>query len=487
MKNNNLFLTCLLLLSLGIMGLNSLSAQCPNCTINLPAGIPADTIVVDSLPAAYKNAYYEESMSYRLPYTTDPLAAVAPPGTNVPAGLTIDHFKVLSVTGLPPGLSWIGDRPAPMTYNEAAPQTRDGCITLCGTPGASGVFIVNVNLEIQISGFVFPSPPIPLEFTVFPDTNASFTVDTSAGCAPFGVVINNLVPSNGNPGFSYFWDFNNGDTSTLENPDTVWYDFNMTSDTTVAIEQQVVIDTFPYLLESIVVATDPGNSCNDDVGIAPLVIPGAPDMYIVLIGGGDTINTDPNFALIGNTQNNEYPRDTMVFPGPIELSAGQTYSLEIWDDDSALGPLDNDDPCGSGPMSLSASLGAGVHTLTSGSMTVEVTISHYIDTITYVDSVLVRYCNVPISYINKVDRSLLVYPNPTSNFVHVQFQLNGLEENVELVLSDVLGRTVYTEQIQGFEGDYNRQVDLTNQSEGVYLLQLRVGDQVIPRKIVLRK
>ena len=157
MKKINLLGILVLLLSLAFS--QSLEAQCPNCTIVLPAGIPADTIVVDSLPSAYKNVYYQESMSYRLPYTTDPLAAVAPPGTNVPTGLTIDHFKVLSVTGLPPGLYWIGDRPSPMLYDEVAPDTRDGCITLCGVPGAAGVFTVNVNLEIQISGFVFPSPP----------------------------------------------------------------------------------------------------------------------------------------------------------------------------------------------------------------------------------------------------------------------------------------------------------------------------------------
>lgn len=483
MKKINLLGILVLLLSLAFS--QSLQAQCPNCTIVLPAGIPADTIVVDSLPSAYKNVYYQESMSYRLPYTTDPLAAVAPPGTNVPTGLTIDHFKVLSVTGLPPGLSWIGDRPSPMLYDEVAPDTRDGCITLCGVPGAAGVFTVNVNLEIQISGFVFPSPPIPLEFEVFPDTNASFVVDTAMGCAPFPVVITNLIPSNGNPGFSYFWDFGNGQTSTMENPDTVVYDFGITTDSTVAITQQVIIDTFPYLLEAVVVATDPGNSCNDDIGTPPLGIAGAPDMYMILIGNGDTINTDPNFGIIGNTQNNEYPRDTMVFPGPIELVAGQSYTLEIWDDDNAS--FNADDPCGNGPVVLTSALGAGTHTLTSGSMTIEVTITHLIDTVEYVDSVTVQYCNINVDYVETVDRTLQVFPNPTSDQVNVSFRLNGLGEDVDLVVSDVLGRTVYTEAIKNIAGQYNRAIDLAGQSNGMYLLQLRIGDQLVTRKVILQQ
>lgn len=482
MKNR--YLT--LLFCLGILLFSQQSnAQCPGCTINLPGGIPADTIVVDSLPPAYKNAYYEEQMSYRLPYTTNPLVAVAPPGTNVPANLNIEHFKILSVTNLPPGLTWIGDRTAPMIYNENAPQTRDGCITLCGTPGASGTFIVNVNLELRIQGFNFPSPPLPLTFIVLPDTNASFVLDTAAGCAPFGAVITNLVPSNGNPNFHYFWDFSNGTTSTDENPDTVWYNFGLNRDTTVAIHQQVIIDTFPYLLQSIVVASDPGNSCNDDI-VIPFLPPvlGAPDLYIILTGNGNTINTDPNFALIGNTQNNQYPRDTMTFPGPIELPIGQNFTLEVWDDDSALSLIDNDDPCGSGTFNFSAALGAGTHTLTSGTMTVEITITHYVDTVTYTDSVRVSYCNVPINYIQQVERSLSVFPNPTSDLVNIRFQMNGLTENVELSVSDLLGRTVYTENVENFTGEYNREVNLENQSDGVYILQLRVGKDILHKKIV---
>lgn len=484
MKKINLLVSIILMFGLSYN--QYVQAQCPNCTIVLPPGIPADTILVDSLPSAYKNGYYEKTMSYRLPYTTDPLAAVAPPGVTVPLGLSIDHFKVLSVTGLPPGLSWIGDRPSPMLYNEVAPNKRDGCITLCGVPGASGVFTVNINLEIRVAGFIFPSPPIPLKFEILPDTNARFVVDNEIGCAPLQVAINNLTPSNGNSGFSYFWDFGNGQTDTIENPDTVVYNFGIATDTTIAITQRVIIDTFPYLLNTVVVASDPGNSCNDDIGSPPLVIRGAPDMYMILIGNGDTINTDPNFSLIGNTQNNEYPRDTMVFPGPVKLVAGQSYTLEIWDDDNAN--FNSDDPCGNGPVTLSSALGAGTHTLTSGSMTIEVTISHYIDTINYVDSVTVKNCSViGANYVEIVEPILEVFPNPTRDQVNVSFHLNGLGEEVDLVMRDILGRTIYTEVMENVAGQYNRTISLDGQSNGLYLLQLRVGDQLVTRKVVLQQ
>ena len=75
----------------------------------------------------------------------------------------IDYFEIQSVTGLPPGLSWTGDRTPPMRYDEVSPDKRDGCITLCGIPAASGTYTINVNLEIQVSGFIFPTPPIPYD------------------------------------------------------------------------------------------------------------------------------------------------------------------------------------------------------------------------------------------------------------------------------------------------------------------------------------
>lgn len=483
MKNFNLLWVVLV----SLWWTQQAAAQCPGCTINLPAGIPTDTIVIDSVPDAYKNAYYEEVLTYRLPYTTDPLAAVAPPGTTVPTGFNIDYFKVLSVTGMPPGLSWVGDRPAPLLYNEVAPLTRDGCITICGTPGVSGTFTINVNLEISVSGFVLPSPPIPIEFTVLRDTNAPFLIDTAVGCAPHQVTFTNRLTSGGNAGISYYWDFGNGDTSTAEQPGSVMYDFGLATDTTVAVYQRVIIDTFPHLLESIVVTADPNNSCNDDVGTPPLGIRGAPDMYIILIGNGDTINTDPNFALIGNTENNEYAPDTMVFPGPLVLADGQSYSLEIWDDDASNFINPQDDPCGNGPVTFSSALGAGTHVLTTGGMTIEIVLSNLIDTIEHVDSVTVKYCNISVDQIASLNRTLRVFPNPTQDLVNVRFQLPRLGDDVELMVTDVLGRSVYNENLGQFQGTYENAIDLSGYPDGMYVLRMRVGNQLLARKIVLQR
>ena len=98
-----------------------------------------------------------------------------------------------------------------------------------------------------------------------------------------------------------------------------------------------------------------------------------------------------------------------------------------------------------------------------------------------------RYCNVPVKYLQQVDRSFMAYPNPTADFVNVRFQLNGIEDDVELNVSDMLGRMVHSEAIPNFTGQYNGQINLNNQAEGVYILQLQVGNERLHRKIVLRK
>ena len=301
---------------------------------------------------------------------------------------------------------------------------------------------------------------------------------SSTTCAPYYVQINNLVPSNGNPNFSYFWDFGNGTTSTLENPDSVLYTLADTGK--VGITQQVIIDTFPYLLDQVIVtATD----CNDDIVVAGITITtGAPVMYMIVKDGTtELINTDPNTQPIIGTERNKYAPDTLLFPGPLTL-ASTPSQLEVWDDNT----LGGDDQCG-GAVTISANDGAGVHTKTSGGLTVEYNISHYVDTISFTDTVIVENCNTSVAYLNLVERTLTVYPSPTNDNVNIQFAMEGWVNDVDLMISDVLGRTVYTETIKNFDGQYNRQLDLSKNPDGIYLLQLKLGQKTIHRKIVLQK
>jgi carboxypeptidase T len=71
---------------------------------------------------------------------------------------------------------------------------------------------------------------------------------------------------------------------------------------------------------------------------------------------------------------------------------------------------------------------------------------------------------------------LSIHPNPATDFI--QLNASGLREykNLQFRLTDVSGRTVYTEVLQTVNGDANRRVNVKNFTPGMYLFTL-VNDQ----------
>lgn len=455
-------------MGLWLAGASVATAQCPNCTINLPANILAasvDTIHLDSIPDGQKNVYYEENLSFRLPQTTNPINAVDP---SVPAGITINSIAINAVTGLPAGMTYKVDRD-PAIYTETAPNARDGCVTFCGTPAQSGVFEVYIDAFVNVSILGDVAYQIPLLFTVHPDSSASFSYTQDTTCAPVAVDFTNLVPSNGVPGVSYAWDFGNGETSTLENPNTVIY----TDPGTYPVTYRCIIDTFPYNLRRVIVTS---TDCNDDV--APFTT-NAPDLYLVLKDGSGTeiINNDPNTAPIVGTAPDQYPADT-VWAGVQMLNLADTYTIEIWDDDNDV--FNADDACGV----FNFTANTNQVTFTNGAYAIEIWIEHYVDTIDYTDNIFVDLCS-GVEDLAQLEAALNVYPNPSNGLVNVSFALAN-NHNSSLQITDMLGRQLFNRDLGSFVGHYNEAFDMQSYSAGVYLLTLQVGTQTVHKKIVIR-
>lgn len=563
-----------------MIGMGTLSAQCPGCVVNLPPDIQAvgDTIYVDSIEGTpMKGEYFIDTLSFRLPYTMKPLADQDTTG-QIPAAAQnapINRFTIKAITGLPIGLSWIGDR-NPMDYTEQAPQTRDGCITVCGKPGQAGEFEVTivVELNLTVAGLsVTESSSFPLFITVLPDTNATYTMDTMSGCAPLVVNFDNKIASGGNPNFDYYWDFGNGQTSTAENPDSVIYTAPATTDTSYVIYHKVIVDTFPYVLTSVIVNS---GSCTDN-----FIFGNKPDIFFKLLEGStELFNGDINNSNPLLDKNSDFP-DTLDIIETFNLDPTKVYTLEIWDDDPGI--AGGDDLCGS--ISFLGNT-VGTHTMTGGGGNVTYTIEHYIDTLETTDSVIVcpeciepttldtlsitsspngaiartvtlgwneggpavawqmefgttgfalgtgsqtditsggstyeaqmlaattydvyvrSMCpsgdssdwigpltfrpagnSVSVEEINEIDRSLLVYPNPTNGGVRVEFNLSANTTNAQLSIVDVLGREVYKEEVNNTSGRYDQTLSLGEYGKGVYLLQLTVGKSITHRKIIVR-
>ena len=71
---------------------------------------------------------------------------------------------------------------------------------------------------------------------------------------------------------------------------------------------------------------------------------------------------------------------------------------------------------------------------------------------------------------------LLVFPNPTSNFINLESNL--LIEEYKLI--DISGRVLQSEKLN----DYNTILDVSSYSDGIYFIDLKSKDQRIRKKIV---
>jgi len=346
----------LLFLSLFAIQISQAQTGCPGCAIDLPT-LPEDTIYLGTVASGEAFAPFDEDLSFRMPKSTTPVNALDP---SVPAGLNIDEIEIISLTNLPPGLNWEPNQISFDTQSET-----DGCIKLCGTPLAPGVYDVEVNLAASIS-IITQQATFTFLIEILPETSANggFSMDQSAGCESVTVEFTNNIPSGGIDGFFYNWDFGNGTTSTDENPGSITFD----QPGTYFINYEVIIDTVGFILQDVEALTA---DC-DDIPTAP-AFSNDPDLFLVI--------KDPSGMIVYQsdvTDNMEAPIDWQ--PG-ILLEDGD-YVLEVKDDDSGING--GDDLCGTITFTKNDD---GLQI--DGDFEVELTILHPLSVQTFQDTVLV--------------------------------------------------------------------------------------------------
>lgn len=308
-----------ILLSFWLGAIFSLSVQgqsgCPGCTTALPP-LPSDTIYLGTAPDGIAGIYYDGDLSFRMPKSTTPVNAVDP-GT--PAGLGISKITIISVLNVPPGLDW-----EPSQFEFDPDNQTDGCVKFCGVPLQSGQYEVEVFVTAEVS-LITQSTSFTFPFYIAPavSSNDGFSLTNGSGCGSLTVQVANNLPSYGNPGFSYFWDFGNGSTSTVEDPGAVTY----TNPGTYYIDYLATIDTFGYELTTVQVVAA---GC-DDTALPP-IFNGAPDLYIKI--------KDPNGVQIFSTSPVTNSPIPSAFNVNLMLGPGD-YELEVRDDD-----LIGSDGCG---------------------------------------------------------------------------------------------------------------------------------------------
>jgi hypothetical protein len=262
---------------------------------------------------------------------------------------------VTGITNLPPGLDWY----LPQTVFPL-PDSTDGCLSICGVPLQAGTYMVHVVLSAQV--FVFTQTAsfrFPIVIEPAQSFSEGFSMTNATGCGAVQVTFENLVPSGAQTGFSYFWDFGNGNVSILENPAPQRYD----STGQYTVNYRAVVDTFGFTLHRIRL---------EEVGCSDLF--NGPDLKVRIKG------PDSTEVFLSPVVNNAVL--------PLELNIGiplgsGNYLLEVVDEDAGLfGTVEA--ACGS--LTFNRTLSGE---LTAGSLRVGLDILHRIDTIRSVDTVRV--------------------------------------------------------------------------------------------------
>jgi len=76
------------------------------------------------------------------------------------------------------------------------------------------------------------------------------------------------------------------------------------------------------------------------------------------------------------------------------------------------------------------------------------------------------------------------YPNPNSGRFNLKFDLEN-KGAVRVRVLDILGNEVYNDKIADFQGIYDKQLDLSGQKKGVYVLQVVQASKALSRKILI--
>lgn len=359
---------------------------CPGCVVSVPAGFPADTIYLPDLPDGIKGTAYNQDVSFRLPKTTTPVNAI---DSTTPPGLTISKFEILSVEGLPPGLYWQLNQ----SVFEPATQT-DGCIKICGTPLTSDSFTLTVKLKATVF-IITQESSFPMSLYIAPkvSTTNGFAITNPTGCGSTTVELTNLIPSNGNDGFTYTWDFGDGSPLSLEeNPASHTYD----QPGAYVLSYQAVVDTVGFMLESV-------NVLQIDCTDPPLF--GNPDLYMEIKKPDGSLVYSSSPAINSTALPHLFPVNISLGPG--------NYTLQVWDDDAGI--KGSDDNCGTLSFNV-LSNGA----LVAGGLTVEMNIVHPVDTIVSRDTIV-------------------IYPQPVTPVVNAPNGLEACQGGTGIALSSSYG------------------------------------------------
>jgi hypothetical protein len=94
---------------------------------------------------------------------------------------------------------------------------------------------------------------------------------------------------------------------------------------------------------------------------------------------------------------------------------------------------------------------------------------------------------ISVNYINSATVHMQLFPNP-SDGNNINLVVNGLEanSNARIIISDLMGRIVYNDQLNDINGFVNMRIDFQNKlNSGVYIFILDIDGKRYNEKIII--
>ncbi len=324
---------------------------CPDCTTMLPDNLPVDTIFIGQLPDGKVGEPYDADISFRMPKSTTPVAAS---DSTVLPNIPLDRITIEGISDVPEGIAWEANQ-----LEFIVTQETDGCAKFCGIPTEPGLYMLEVTLRARII-IVDQTSSFFVSLYIAPASSETegFSMENNIGCGATTVNFRNNIPSLGEEGYSYFWDFGNGKTSMEENPNAQSYN----SPGEYPVSYQAIIDTTGFILRSVTIRE---GDCTDIIG--------APDYYIAVL--------DPNGNQLISTTHRPNEPLPITFDLDLLLKKEGTYMLQVTDEDGGLDG--SDDRCAEIPFVVTDTVAV------LNGVVADLNIINPQDTITSVDTVIV--------------------------------------------------------------------------------------------------
>lgn len=358
------------LLTSHISHLSSFAQSCPGCQIDNQCGVGvtpvAPTLCPSVLPNATQNVAYDQDLTFFMPRQFVDQGS----GQQV----TLNGITVTQIVGMPAGLNFTCDQPG-CAYTVT--QDSWGCVKICGTPTVPGTYNVVVNVVANVTTPIGTiNNPASFILTLIvdpaPGGNPYFGFNPPSGCGSISVTYGAYLDFSPNQVTTYAWDFDNGNTSTQQNPPVQNY-------TTPGEYYPTLVTTVSnFVLTDVTVTASGSGWCGDIEEISLFgVCQGAPDLYFTFTNGSQNYTSSAG----SNNLSNSWSNLNRVLENP-------AFNLNFWDSDGTS----QDDNLGAYPTYVTT---PGTFNFTTPETFGTYTIALQVDTVYTVTDTVTVFANPP--------------------------------------------------------------------------------------------